>query len=160
LCEWFAFPLVSIAGSNSWEPEFTELMHPISERLLARCDSVLRVGGLAAGADLVVALARQRGIRVYQDLDDAPAGYNRIEWRRWRDSRREASRARPSRRSDGAAARVSRSRAVRRWVCINRCIPRRSDCGRRKRRKEGGVALNPELVGVRQGRPRARRRAR
>jgi hypothetical protein len=75
LCEWFASPLVSIGGPpNEIEPEFTELVHPIAERLLARCDSVLRVDGLAAGADLMVALARQRGIRVYQDLQDALAG--------------------------------------------------------------------------------------
>ena len=75
LCEWFASPLVSISGSSSpIEPEFTELMHPIAERLLARCDSVLRVDGLAVGADLMVALARQRGIRVYQDLQEALAG--------------------------------------------------------------------------------------
>jgi hypothetical protein len=75
LCEWFASPLVSIAGSSSAvEPEFTELVHPIAERLLGRCDSVLRVEGLAAGADLMVAMARQRGIRVYQDLQEALAG--------------------------------------------------------------------------------------
>ena len=75
LCEWFASPLVSIGSSSSpMEPEFTEIVHPIAERLLARCDSVLRVDGLAAGADLMVALARQRGIRVYQDLQEALAG--------------------------------------------------------------------------------------
>src|SRR5262249_45388100 len=44
LCEWFASPLVSISEqSTAMEPEFTELVHPIAERLLARCDSVLRV---------------------------------------------------------------------------------------------------------------------
>jgi hypothetical protein len=75
LCEWFASPLMSISGPSSpIDPDFTELMHPIAERLLARCDSVLRVDGLAAGADLMVALARQRGIRVYQDLQEALAG--------------------------------------------------------------------------------------
>jgi len=74
LSEWFASPLESIAGSSTANPEFMELIHPIAERLLARCDSVLRVEGLAAGADLIVALARQRGIRVYRDLEDALAG--------------------------------------------------------------------------------------
>jgi hypothetical protein len=74
LAEWFASPLVSIGGSCLEDPEFTELMHPIAERLLGRCDSVLRVDGLAAGADLMVALARQRGIRVFQDLQEALAG--------------------------------------------------------------------------------------
>ena len=75
LCEWFTSPLVSIGGpSRDLEVEFTELVHPIAERLLARCDSVLRVDGLAAAADMMVALARQRGIRVYQDLGEALAG--------------------------------------------------------------------------------------
>lgn len=75
LCEWFSSPLVSIGGvSNGLDPDFTELVHPIAERLLGRCDSVLRVDGLAAGADLIVAIARQRGIRVYQDLHEALAG--------------------------------------------------------------------------------------
>lgn len=75
LAEWLSSPLVSIGGpSGSLDDEFTELMHPVAERLLARCDAVLRVEGLAAGADLLVALARQRGIRVYQDLSDALAG--------------------------------------------------------------------------------------
>lgn len=75
LSEWFASPLVSVGGpTNQTEAEFTELVHPIAERLLARCDSVLRLDGLAAGADLIVALARQRGIRVYRDLHEALAG--------------------------------------------------------------------------------------
>lgn len=75
LCEWFSSPLVSIGGpSGNFETDFTELVHPIAERLLARCDAVLRVEGLAAGADLMVALARQRGIRIYSDLQEALAG--------------------------------------------------------------------------------------
>jgi len=75
LSEWLSSPLVSVGGpSGSLEAEFTELVHPIAERLLGRCDAVIRVDGHAAGADLVVALARQRGIRVYQSLDEALAG--------------------------------------------------------------------------------------
>ena len=75
LCEWFSFPLVSISGSSGdLETEVTEHVHPIAERLLGRCDAVLRVDGLAATADLIVALARQRGIRVYQDIQAALAG--------------------------------------------------------------------------------------
>lgn len=74
LSEWFVSPLASIGGSGTADPEFMELVHPIAERLLARCDSVLRMEGLAAGADLIVALARQRGLRVYRDLEEALAG--------------------------------------------------------------------------------------
>ena len=73
LSEWFASPLEALTGPRA-DPEFMELIHPIAERLLARCDSVLRVEGVAAGADLIVALARQRGLRVYRDLDEALAG--------------------------------------------------------------------------------------
>ena len=75
LAEWLSSQLVSIGGpSGNLGAEFTELMHPVAERLLARCDAVLRVDGLAVGADFLVALARQRGIRVHQDLTEALAG--------------------------------------------------------------------------------------
>jgi hypothetical protein len=75
LCEWFSSPLESIGGtSGTYEANFTELLHPIAERLLNRCDAVLRLNGLAAGADLLVALARSRGVRVFTDVDDALAG--------------------------------------------------------------------------------------
>ncbi|HEX6465053.1 MAG TPA: hypothetical protein VFZ98_11380 [Vicinamibacterales bacterium] len=75
LCEWFSSPLTSIGGPpQDPSAELSDVVHPIAERLLARCDAVLRVDGLAAGADLMVALARQRGIRVFQDLQEALAG--------------------------------------------------------------------------------------
>ena len=67
--EWFALPLVSLAGSRKVGDEaFTEIFHPIAERLLAHCDAVLRVGGASQGADLMVTLARQRGLNVYHQL--------------------------------------------------------------------------------------------
>ena len=75
LCEWLSYPLVSIGHSSTEQDEtFTELLHPIAERLLRRCDAVLRVDGRAAAADMLVALARARGIPVYQSLRDALAG--------------------------------------------------------------------------------------
>lgn len=67
--EWFALPLVSLAGSRRvGDDAFTEIFHPIAERLLARCDAVLRVGGASSGADLMVRLAQQRGLMVYHRL--------------------------------------------------------------------------------------------
>jgi ADP-ribose pyrophosphatase len=67
--EWFALPLVSLAGSRKVGDEaFTEIFHPIAERLLAHCDAVLRVGGASQGADLMVTLAQQRGLNVYHHL--------------------------------------------------------------------------------------------
>jgi hypothetical protein len=73
LGEWFALPLAALAGSQTVGDEaFNEIFHPIAERLLTRCDAVLRVGGASAGADLMVRLARERGLRVYHDLRDIP----------------------------------------------------------------------------------------
>ena len=47
--EWLALPLVALAGSTRvGDAAFDEIFHPIAERLLARCDGVLRVGGPAA----------------------------------------------------------------------------------------------------------------
>jgi hypothetical protein len=69
LGEWFALPLVSLAGSRKVGDEaFTEIFHPIAERLLAHCDAVLRVGGASQGADFMVTLAQQRGLNVYHQL--------------------------------------------------------------------------------------------
>jgi hypothetical protein len=71
--EWFALPLASLAGSRSVGDEaFNEIFHPIAERLLARCGAVLRVGGPSQGADLMVALAQERGLHIYHQLREIP----------------------------------------------------------------------------------------
>lgn len=71
--EWLALPLVSLAGSTQiGDPAFDEIFHPIAERLLARCDAVLRVGGASQGADQMIASARERGLRVFTRLQDIP----------------------------------------------------------------------------------------
>jgi len=44
----------------------------MGRRLVARCDGVLRIGGTSAGADEMVALARERGATVWFDIDDVP----------------------------------------------------------------------------------------
>jgi hypothetical protein len=68
--EWLALPLVRLAGSRQvGDAAFREIFHPIAERLLARCDAVLRVGGPSEGADLMVRVARERGLRVFSSLD-------------------------------------------------------------------------------------------
>jgi hypothetical protein len=69
--EWFALPLVSLAGSRRvGDDAFNEIFHPIAKRLLAHCDGVLRVGGSSQGADLMVRLAHERGLTVYHRLQD------------------------------------------------------------------------------------------
>jgi hypothetical protein len=71
--EWLALPLVDLAGSTQiGDPAFNEIFHPIAERLLARCDAVLRIGGVSQGADQMVASARERGLRVFTQLRDIP----------------------------------------------------------------------------------------
>ena len=71
--EWFALPLVALAGSRTVGDEpFNEVFHPIAERLLERCDAVLRVGGASKGADAMVALARERSLLVFHRLGDVP----------------------------------------------------------------------------------------
>jgi hypothetical protein len=72
--EWFALPLIEHAGSTGiGDPVFNEIFHPISRRLVARCDGCLRIGGPSAGADEMVSLAREHGRAVYFAIDDVPA---------------------------------------------------------------------------------------
>ena len=74
LGEWFALPLVELAGSTQVGDEaFNEIFHPIAERLLEKCDAVLRVGGASQGADLMVEVARSRGLQLYSQLEEIPA---------------------------------------------------------------------------------------
>ena len=71
--EWLALPLVALAGSRQiGDAPFEEIFHPIAERLLARCDAVLRMGGASKGADLMVQTAREHGLAVYHDLRAVP----------------------------------------------------------------------------------------
>jgi len=71
--EWYALPLIEHAGSGRiGDRVFDEIFHPISRRLVAKCDGCLRIGGPSAGADEMVALARQHGKTVYFALEDIP----------------------------------------------------------------------------------------
>ena len=74
LGEWFALPLLHLAGSKQPGDEaYREIFHPIAERLLAKCEAVLRVGGASEGADLMVEVARRNGLQVYTKLEQIPA---------------------------------------------------------------------------------------
>jgi hypothetical protein len=71
--EWLALPLVALAGSTRvGDAAFSEIFHPIAERLVARCDAVLRIGGASAGADEMVRIARATGRLVFNRLDEVP----------------------------------------------------------------------------------------
>ena len=70
LGEWFALPLLHLAGSrNIGDEAYDEIFHPIAERLLQKCDAVLRVGEASSGADRMVELARRNGLQVYTKLE-------------------------------------------------------------------------------------------
>jgi hypothetical protein len=71
--EALALPLVEAAGGRRvGDPVFDEIFHPIARRLLARCDAVLRIGGASAGADEMVAIARDQGKLVVDAVDQLP----------------------------------------------------------------------------------------
>jgi len=71
--EWLALPLCQLAGSTRiGDAAFQEVFHPVAERLLVRCDAVLRIGGASQGADLMVAVAERNGLAVYRRVEDVP----------------------------------------------------------------------------------------
>ena len=74
LGEWYALPLLGLAGSKRIGDEaFNEIFHPIAERLLEKCDAVLRVGGVSQGADLMVEVGRKNGLQIYTSLEEIPS---------------------------------------------------------------------------------------
>ena len=71
--EWYALPLVEHAGSKKIGDEiFNEIFHPISRRLIEKCDACLRIDGPSAGADEMVSLARKHDKLVFFSLSDIP----------------------------------------------------------------------------------------
>jgi hypothetical protein len=73
LGEWLALPLVHLAGSRQiGDAAFNEVFHPIAVRLLGKCDAVLRVGGPSAGADEMVRVGRELGLKIFASLKEIP----------------------------------------------------------------------------------------
>jgi hypothetical protein len=71
--EWYALPLIEHAGSTRiGDAAFNEIFHPISRRLVVKCDAVLRIGGASVGADEMVSLAGEQGKAVYFSMDEVP----------------------------------------------------------------------------------------
>ena len=71
--EWLALPLADLAGSRKVGDEpFDEVFHPIAVRLLEKCDAVLRVGGPSTGADEMVRVGRNLGLKIYTTLAEIP----------------------------------------------------------------------------------------
>lgn len=71
--EWVALPVLASAGASGPNDALAQqVMYPTAERLLERCDAVLRLPGESRGADQDVAIARSRNLPVYFDLDEVP----------------------------------------------------------------------------------------
>ena len=70
--EWFALPLIEEAEAAGDSAADEAIFHPIAERVLARCDACLRIGGPSEGADRMVDVARRLGKRVFTSLADVP----------------------------------------------------------------------------------------
>lgn len=76
--EWLALPLIGTAGSAAMgDAVWDAIFHPVAERIAARCDACLRIGGASAGADAMVAIFARGGRPVFrrvEELPPAPAG--------------------------------------------------------------------------------------
>jgi hypothetical protein len=73
LGEWFALPLIEEAERDGGVGDpFDAMFHPVAERVLARCDGCLRIGGPSGGADRMVEVARRLGKNVYASIEDIP----------------------------------------------------------------------------------------
>ncbi|MFS0895381.1 DUF4406 domain-containing protein [Microbacterium sp. 179-I 3D3 NHS] len=69
--EWVALP--TLRGLDPAEAADGDVMYETAARLLHHCDAVLRLPGESTGADTDVAIARERGLPVYFDIDEIPA---------------------------------------------------------------------------------------
>lgn len=71
--EWLAWPIIAAAGGREPGDEvFAAYQYPVAQRLLERCDAVLRLPGESRGADLDVARARELGLPVVHDVRELP----------------------------------------------------------------------------------------
>jgi len=69
--EWFAQPMAALPACGA---AYEDLFEPMAERLLARVDGVLRLGGMSGFSDSLVRMARSQGLRVFFNIEDVLAG--------------------------------------------------------------------------------------
>lgn len=73
LGEWFALPLIEMAGSKETGDEiFDSIFHPVAIQLIDHCDAVLRIGGASEGADEMVKNGQLKGKLIFMDLTELP----------------------------------------------------------------------------------------
>ena len=68
-----ALPLLRLAGGQRpGDAAWQEILYPVANRLITRCDAILRLAVESTGADEDVRLATERGLVVYYRLEDVP----------------------------------------------------------------------------------------
>jgi len=73
--EWLALPLARAAGSQVvGDALWDALGYPVADRLIDRCDAVLRLPGASTGAEGDVDRARSRGLPVVSLVTELPLG--------------------------------------------------------------------------------------
>src|SRR5262249_58592245 len=71
--EWVALPVWQAAGGERLGDDlYDRIFYPTAERLLQRCDAVLRLPGASTGAGQDDRMAAERGIPVSHPLDAIP----------------------------------------------------------------------------------------
>ncbi len=71
--EWVALPVWHSAGGQEiGDSLYDEIFYPVANRLIDRCDAVLRLEGDSSGADNDVRLAKERGLPVFYGVDEIP----------------------------------------------------------------------------------------
>ena len=72
--EWVALPVMAQAGGGApGSALWNRVQYPVAQRLIEKCDGILRLPGASTGADADVRLARERGLPVWTDLAEVPA---------------------------------------------------------------------------------------
>lgn len=71
--EWIALPIIHLAGSTQTGDDiWNQIQYPVAHRLLKKCDAVLRIEGASKGADEDVRIAKERGLKVYYNINEVP----------------------------------------------------------------------------------------
>ena len=70
--EWLALPIMVAGGHQPDDEVFNTYQYSVAERLLKRCDVVLRLPGTSHGADLGVACSKAQGLPVFNHVDELP----------------------------------------------------------------------------------------
>lgn len=71
--EWMALPIIHGAGGRQpGDGIFETYQYPVAQRLISRCDAVLRIAGASRGADLDVERARELGLAIFHDVAELP----------------------------------------------------------------------------------------